>query len=136
MGILDIFSSNRNKSGRGLIVSYELIPYHLNIKDKNGSVLVKVTIKNETDKDLLLSMKAALPEELSFSQTVGVDKTREFEIGDIKVNEKKEISFEVFPSPSIKEGSFKIALNIMRHPLGNKDLIESEIRKDIEIKAL
>lgn len=112
MGILDSVLKKGPTVGKlvkGVYsLDYKFHPFRLNA-NKNESVMLNLSIKNESAKNPLTSVIISLPEGLGFDNSA-IAKSKEFRIGTMSPGETKTFKVEIFGNYRTSPGNYNLTI--------------------------
>ncbi len=88
-------------------------PYKLYASRKESCTL-GIRLKNMTGETLLTSVVVSLPENLAFDQ-MGLTKEREVRLGEMAMNEEKEVNLDVYATGKADIGEYTVNLTACAH---------------------
>ena len=116
MSILDIFRKKDDaQPGKQspYLIHTELTPYRLSAYRSSSAVLT-VRIKNVAKEPLLTSFWMELPQGISLDE-LGMSKSKEYQLGEMKPAEQKELRIGVYSSMKTEKGDYTMRMMATAH---------------------
>lgn len=137
LALLDIFGKKDARKDLEkkypFLVTTEWVPYKLYAKKRSSSTLY-IRIKNLTKEVVLTSLALELPNKLGF-EDMGLAKEREIRLGEIGVDEERELKFNISNSLDADKGEYTLVLAVMAH-YRDYGHVMNMVRKRISVQVV
>lgn len=135
MGLLDIFGKKEENRPEGVPFALDtrFRPIRLKALGESKTELL-IDLQNISGEDALVSVVVKLPDKIG-TDSIGLHRAKELRVGQIGVNEKKNLSVDIYGSSKTTAGNYEVEITAFSHYRDYSHVLNS-VRKKVMLRAV